>query len=196
MNNPICTISLGNSGFFLDVFDYESNNGFIFNFYGQFRKANDTSIYPKLFWQVVKVMNGKDQFGDLCFALDTDRGTEPFVALFNVEREVYHHQVNDVNEREGDGHLYDLLVINAIDYASSSPIDNEILLSAIKKIEHFQTQGSAITAFFTDDETPSSMFLSSCLKSDGFIRLVYDGFVSPNAKMWFRPQTCISTLAQ
>lgn len=57
-------ISLGATGFFLDVTLDDVEEGFISSFHGQFRKEGDDTIYPRLYWQIVNVPVGIQRIAD------------------------------------------------------------------------------------------------------------------------------------
>lgn len=183
----LSTINLGASGFFLDVTLDEIEENFISTFHGQFRKKGSDTVYPKLYWQIVNVPVGIERIGNIAFAFDIDGSTEPFTSLYDISEGVYREQVakamkvmpNDIN--------HNLLVLNGLNSDNSKPIDDKIIALAINQIESIPELDSCITGYFTDIDDQDSQNFISCLMKADFQQLNYDGFVSREAIMVFRP---------
>jgi hypothetical protein len=182
------TINLGTTGFFLDVTLDDVEEGFISSFHGQFRKKGDDTIYPRLYWQIVNVPVGIQRIGNISFALDVDGSTEPFTSLYDISRGVYREQVAKAMNVMPHDVSHSLLVLNGLNCDSAEPIDDNALSLAIKEIERTQNFNIGLTGYFTDTHNHDSQTFVSFLFKDGFQKLNYDGFVSRDAAMFFRPK--------
>jgi hypothetical protein len=185
------TINLGASGFFLDVVCDEIEDGFISSFTGQFRKEGVITVYPKLYWQIVKVAVGIRHSSNIAFALDVNGSTEPFTSLYDISRGLYREQVANAMKVSRSEIDHDLLVLNGIDNENVEPVESEVIALAIKKIESIQTFDVGLTGYFTDNNNDDSQNFISFLNKFGFQTLGYDGFVSQEATMLFRPQSVL-----
>lgn len=185
------TIDLGASGFFLDVVCDEVEEGFISSFTGQFRKEGVSTSYPKLYWQIVKVAVGIRHSSNIAFALDVNGSTEPFTSLYDISKGLYREQVAKAMKVSPSEIDHDLLVLNGIDNENVEPVESEVIALAIKKIESIQTFDVGLTGCFTDDNDDNSQNFISFLSKLGFQALSYDGFVSQEATMLFRPQSVL-----
>ena len=185
------TVNLGASGFLLDVKLDEVDEGFISSFDGQLRKEGESTVYPKLYWQIVKVPTGINRIGNISFALCVNGSTEPFASLYDVAKGVYREQVARAMNVSPSDTGYDLLVLNGMDNDGAEHVDDNIIALAIKKIETIQNLDVGLTGYFADDESDDTQtFISLLIKAD-FHKLAYDGFVVPNAVMFFRPQSVL-----
>lgn len=185
------TMNLGTSGFFLDVSLDEVEEKFISSFHGQFRKEGINTVYPKLYWQIVNVPVGIKRIGNIAFALDVDGSTEPFTSLYDISRGVYREQVAKAMKVRPNDTSHNLLVLNGLNSDNAEPIDDNVIALAIKEIESVQKLDSGLTGYFTDTDDQESQNFISCLIKDGFQKLNYDGFVSQEATMVFRPQAAL-----
>ncbi len=187
----LSTINLGSSGFFLDVTLDEVEEEFISSFHGQFRKEGVDTVYPKLYWQIVNVSVGIKRIGCISFALDVDGSTEPFTSLYDISKNVYREQVAKAMKVRPNDTSHNLLVLNGLNSDNAEPIDDNIIALAVKEIERIQSLDAGLTGYFTDIDDQESQNFISCLIKDGFQKLNYDGFVSQEATMVFRPQIAL-----
>jgi hypothetical protein len=184
-------INLGESGFFLDVTLDDVEEDFIWSFHGQFRKEGSDTVYPKMYWQIVNVPVGIERIGNISFALDVDGSTEPFTSLYDISRGIYREQVAKAMKVRPTDISHCLLVLNGLGGDNAESIDDNIIALAIKEIERIQNLNLGLTGYFTDTHNQDSQNFVSLLIKDGFQKLNYNGFVSQEATMHFRPQIAL-----
>jgi hypothetical protein len=183
------TIDLDSSGFFLDVFLDDINEGFISSFHGQFRKEGVDTVYPKLYWQVINMSVGIERIGCISFALDEEESVEPFTALYNISRGTLREQVAKAMGVSLHDTHYNLMIVNGVNDDNTAIIESDIIALSITKIESIQTLSIGLTAYFSEDDSADNRYFILTLLEAGFHKLDYDGFVDPKATMVFRPQS-------